>query len=122
MAIGPARATAAHRDLRLVVAVFAGDGLGFRLAGVPVVEVASGDEARVLRELRATAGVGVIAAEAALLTSAGEDQPSRRAPGLPIVLPFTLPRSWSEERRGSAFIAALVRRAVGYHVKLGGRP
>ncbi len=105
-------------DLKLVVAVPAGDALGFRLAGVQVVEVERGHEEAALRGLRAMPGVGVVAVEASLLAAA--EGGSRPDPGLPVFIPFTLPRRFTEARGGEAFIAALVRRAVGYHVKLGG--
>jgi V/A-type H+-transporting ATPase subunit F len=36
-----------------------------------------------------------------------------------VVLPFALPRRWSDEGKGQAYVAAIIRRAVGYGVKLG---
>jgi len=44
-----------------------------------------------------------------------------RERGVPVVLPFPLPRRCSDDGRGRAYVAALIRRAVGYAVKLGGR-
>ncbi len=43
-----------------------------------------------------------------------------RERGLPVILPFALPRTVGEEGRGRAYVAALIRRAIGYGVKLGG--
>jgi V/A-type H+/Na+-transporting ATPase subunit F len=118
---GTARSGRASRQLELAVAVPAGRGLGFRLAGVPVVEVAPGEEAAALAALRAQPALGVLVVEASLLVA--EPPGGRRRDGaLPVVVPFALPRRWSDAGGGRAFIAALVRRAVGYHVKLGGRP
>jgi len=40
------------------------------------------------------------------------------ARGLPVLLPFALPRRFGEAGRGQAYVAALIRRAIGYHIKL----
>lgn len=106
--------------LRLVVVVRAGDALGFRLAGATVEEAGVGEEAAVLRRLATAEDAGVLAVEEEVLDAAGPG-PLRRARerGVPVVLPFALPRRWGEEGRGQAYVAALIRRAVGYGVKLG---
>ena len=103
-----------------MVAVRPGDALGFRLAGATVEEVGPGRRRRRFRRLAAAADAGVLAVEEELLAAA-RPRPLRRARerGLPVVLPFALPRRWGEEGRGRAYVAALIRRAVGYGVKLG---
>jgi V/A-type H+-transporting ATPase subunit F len=110
-----------HGALRLAVVVRPGDALGFRLAGARVEEVAPGAEAAAFRSLVAEPEIGVIAVEEGVLA----DVPPRvlrraRERGVPVVLPFALPRRWGDEGRGRAYVAALIRRAVGYGVKLGG--
>ncbi len=105
----------------LAVAVRPGDGLGFRLAGAAVEEVAPGAEAVVFRRLVGDPHTGVLAVEEELLRAVPERVLRRaRDAGLPVILPFALPRRWGEEGRGRAYVAALIRRAVGYAVKLGG--
>jgi V/A-type H+-transporting ATPase subunit F len=103
------------------VAVRPGDGLGFRLAGATVEEVPPGGEAAAFRRLVSDPRAGVLAVEEELLRAV-PDRALRRAreAGLPVILPFALPRRWGEEGRGRAYVAALIRRAVGYAVKLGG--
>jgi V/A-type H+-transporting ATPase subunit F len=103
---------------RLVVLARPGAAIGFRLAGVPVVEAAQGEEPERLREACAAAASGVVAADEDVLSAIPAEEQGRRPP-LPVVLPFALPRRWSETGRGRDWVAALVRRAVGYHVKLG---
>lgn len=106
---------------RLAVVVRPGDGLGFRLAGVRVEEVPAGGEGTRFRDLVAEPDLGVLAMEEGLLAAVPERLVRRaRERGLPVVLPFALPRRWSEEGRGRAYVAALIRRAVGYGVKIGG--
>lgn len=112
---------AGEGPLGLTVAVRPGDGLGFRLAGAAVVEVARGDELPAFRRLLADPHTGVLVVEEELLRAAPERLVRRaRERGLPVILPFALPRRWGDEGRGRDYVAALIRRAVGYAVKLGG--
>jgi V/A-type H+-transporting ATPase subunit F len=116
-----ARRAERPRSPRLVVAVRPGDSLGFQLAGAEVEVVAPGDEAAFFKRVAADPGTGVLAIEEELLGAVPERLVRRaRDRGLPVVLPFALPRRWSEEGRGRAYVAAIIRRAVGYGVKLGG--
>jgi V/A-type H+-transporting ATPase subunit F len=107
--------------LGLAVCVRPGDGLGFRLAGAAVEEVPPGGEPAAFRRLLTDPHSGVLAVEEELLRAVPE-RLLRRAhdAGLPVILPFALPRSWGDSGRGRAYVAALIRRAVGYGVKLGG--
>lgn len=108
-------------SLGLAVAVRPGDALGFRLAGAAVEEIGPGAEPAAFRRLLGDPHLGVVAVEEELLRAV-PDRLLRRARerGLPVVLPFALPRRWGEEGRGRAYVAAVIRRAIGYAVKLGG--
>lgn len=119
---GAPRATPpAAGPLRVAVAVRPGDGLGFRLAGAAVEEVERGAEAAAFRALLADPRVGVVAVEEEVLRAVPARLVRRaRDRGVPVVLPFALPRARGEAGRGEAYVAALIRRAVGYAVKLGG--
>jgi V/A-type H+-transporting ATPase subunit F len=109
------------RTPRLVVAVRPGDALGFRLAGAEVVPVDPGEEASEMKRIAADPAAAVLAIEEEVLAAVPERLVRRvRGRGLPVILPFALPRRWSEEGRGRAYVAAIIRRAVGYGVKLGG--
>lgn len=96
-----------------------GEGLGFRLAGAPVEEIAEGEEAERFRDLVADPSVGVLAVEEKLLERVPEPVLQRIGrEGIPVLLPFTLPRRWEEAGRGEEYVATLIRRAIGYHVKI----
>jgi V/A-type H+-transporting ATPase subunit F len=97
-----------------------GDGLGFRLAGAEVEEVAPGEEAARFRSFLAEPQLRVLAVEGEVLAAVPEALVRRAAArGLPVLLPFALPRRFAEPGRGEAYVAALIRRAIGYHIKLG---
>lgn len=116
----PTPAARERRPTGFKVATRPGDGLGFRLAGAEVVEVAPGEEAARFRALLSEAQLGVLAVESELLAAVPEALVRRAAArGLPVLLPFALPRRYAEAGRGEAYVAALIRRAIGYHIKLG---
>jgi len=110
----------ARRDqYRLTVVTRPGAGLGFRLAGVPVEEVAEASAAERIAALLEEPDLGVLAVEDDLLRHVPEavlERPGRD--GVPILLPFTLPKQWEEGSGGEAYVAALIRRAIGYHIKI----
>jgi vacuolar-type H+-ATPase subunit F/Vma7 len=92
---------------------------GFRLAGVPPTEAAdSGDGAGQLRVLLDEPGHGVILVEDAIYAAVPEAtrrELDRRA--LPMVVPFPSP-TWTVAPEGpEAFIAELLRQAIGYRVR-----
>lgn len=108
--------TSSSRALRVVTRP--GDGAGFRLAGVPVDEVAPGDEPARFRALAGDPSLAVVAIETGVFSAVPEALVRQAASRpLPVILPFTLPRP-SEAGAGRAYVAALIRRAIGYHVKL----
>ncbi len=96
-----------------------GQGLGFRLAGAPVEEVEEADAAERVGALLADPRLGVLALEEELLGRLPQPLLTRiERDGVPVLLPFALPRRWREARRGEEYVAALIRRAIGYHIKI----
>lgn len=96
-----------------------GEGLGFRLAGAPVEELAAGEEAERFKALVADDSLGVLAVEEELLRRLPEPLLERVGrEGMPVLLPFSLPRRWQDAGRGEGYVATLMRRAIGYHVKI----
>lgn len=98
-----------------------GQGLGFRLAGAPVEEVEEAEATARISTLLADPDLGVLAVEESLLSRLPEPLLARvgRA-GVPVLLPFALPGRWGESGRGEAYVAAMIRRAIGYHIKIRG--
>ena len=103
----------------LVVVTRPGDGLGFRLAGARVEEIPPEQEAPRLAAILGAPDIGVVAIADDVLTAATESllENAARA-GLPVVFPFTLPRRLAEPGKAETAIGLLIRRAIGYHVRL----
>jgi V/A-type H+-transporting ATPase subunit F len=96
-----------------------GDGLGFRLAGAAVEEIGKGDVAERFKAILADPRLGVLAVEEELLGQVPQPLLEKiGGEGVPVLLPFTLPRRWREVGRGEEYVATLIRRAIGYHVKI----
>jgi V/A-type H+-transporting ATPase subunit F len=96
-----------------------GRGLGFRLAGAPTEEVEPAQAAERFKALTADRSLGVIAVDQALLEHVPQALLERtKRDGVPVLLPIALPERWQEAGQGEAYVAALIRRAIGYHVKI----
>ncbi len=101
------------------VAARRGEGLGFRLAGAPVEEIEEGQEAERLKAIVSDPSLGVLAIEETLLDRVPEALLQRVGrEGVPVLLPFALPKGWQEAGRGEQYVATLIRRAIGYHIKI----
>jgi vacuolar-type H+-ATPase subunit F/Vma7 len=94
---------------------------GFRLAGLTPIEVTDPvDGVRRLRESLEEPGLGVLLVEDrvyAALTDSDRHALSRRP--LPMIVPFPAPAWAAREEGPEAFIAELLRQAIGYRVRLG---
>jgi vacuolar-type H+-ATPase subunit F/Vma7 len=92
---------------------------GFALAGVSSLSASDGEEAaaRIARLLRQSE-VGVLLVEEGLYAALPDD--TRRTldqEPLPIVVPFPGP-TWAEREPAEAYVVELLRRAIGYRVRL----
>jgi len=93
--------------------------LGFRLAGLPSWVAASTDEAGArLSAMSRDGGWGVVLVQGELLSSWAPVGRDGSETGLPLVVPFPGPTRESPEDEARAYVAELLRRAVGYRVRL----
>ena len=101
--------------------VIASQGLsaGFSMAGVPVFEASNGaDAARQIDRLADEDGAGVIIIDEPLYRDIPEE--IRRAfqrSVLPVLIPVPGP-DWTTEATAHEYIVEILRRAIGYRVKL----
>jgi vacuolar-type H+-ATPase subunit F/Vma7 len=104
---------------RLVVIASPGLSAGFALAGVPVFEATDGvDAARQIDRLVDEVDAGVILMDEPLYRDLPEEV--RRDLGrsaLPVVIPVPGP-DWTTESTAHEYIVEILRRAIGYRVKL----
>lgn len=91
---------------------------GFRLAGITHQTVEAAEAGAVLREATADPDAGLVILDERLLTAVGEEQVREMEqdwPGIVLILPS--PERLPAEKEDYA--ARLIRRAIGYHVRLG---
>jgi vacuolar-type H+-ATPase subunit F/Vma7 len=94
-------------------------GRGFRLAGVPVIEATDADAAAVACAERRAPDVGLVLIEQELLDAMKlEDRRQLSRAPLPILVPFP-GSAWQTDRsRAEAYVAEILRQAIGYRVRL----
>ncbi len=93
--------------------------VGFALAGLPTEEVESAEEgARRIQVLVDDEAIGVLLAERAFVDALPDSARAElwRRPR-PIVVPFDRP-GWTEAEAAEDVIVEILRRAVGYRVRL----
>lgn len=93
---------------------------GFMLAGVKVdaVRTVAETEARVKAALEEK-DCGLLLVDELLLDQVGEPLLRRlERAALPIVVPLPLDMKWWREKRGMDYLLRLIRRSIGYHMRL----
>ena len=106
-------------ERRLVVIASPGLSTGFALAGVPVFEASDGvDAARQIERLVDEVNAGVIIIDEPLYRDLPEEvRRTLRRAALPVVIPVPGP-DWTTESTAHEYIVEILRRAIGYRVKL----
>ena len=104
---------------RLVVIASPGLSAGFALAGVPVFEATDGiDAARQIDRLVDEVNAGVVIIDEPLYRDLPEEvRRNLRRSVLPVVIPVPGP-DWTTESTAHEYIVEILRRAIGYRVKL----
>lgn len=104
----------------LLIITGEGASIGFRCAGLDTKELGEGEDiSSVIAALQNERRYGLIAVEEKLLEQVSENVMKRiRRKGLPIVIPINIPHSWGEVEFGESPVVRLIRRAIGYQIKL----
>ena len=105
---------------KLMVITGPGAALGFRLGGFEVSEMADdGEIDSLIEEISAEGGYGLLCVEERFHKKISDRVMRRvRKKGLPVVLGIEIPEKWEETEAGESHIARLIRRAIGYQVKI----
>lgn len=104
---------------RLLVVAGPGSSAGFALAGVPVVEAADASEAATRMErLLNDPDAGVVVVDDSLYRELPEElRRNLQSSTQPVVIPIPGP-DWTLESTAHEYIVEILRRAIGYRVRL----
>lgn len=104
----------------LIVITGQGSSLGFRTAGLETLEAdEKTDMSNLLLGLQAQGRYGLIAIEERFLEKVSANAMKRlRKKGLPVIIPINIPQKWGEAEPGESPVVKLIRRAIGYQIKL----
>lgn len=107
------------KSQRLVVIASPGLSAGFALAGVPVFEAAdSTDAARQIARVTDEGSAGVVIVDEPLYRALPEDlRRNLERSAFPVVIPVPGP-AWTTESTAHEYIVEILRRAIGYRVRL----
>ena len=97
-----------------------GASTGFKCAGFDCMEAgADGDIGALLARLQAEGRYGLIAIEERLLSTVPENVMRRlRKRGEPVIVHINMPVKWGETESGESPVVRLIRRAIGYQIKI----
>ncbi len=106
-------------EKELVVIASPGSSVGFELAGVSVFEAADGSEAaRQLDRILSGEDVGVVMIDESLYGALpDETRRNLQRSAVPVVIPVPGP-DWTKESTAHEYIVQILRRAIGYRVRL----
>lgn len=106
-------------EQRLVVISSQGLSAGFALAGVPVFEEESGEDAAArIERWTESDNVAVVLIDEPLYRDIPEEiRRGLQRTGLPVVIPVPGP-DWTSEATAHEYIVEILRRAIGYRVRL----
>jgi vacuolar-type H+-ATPase subunit F/Vma7 len=104
----------------LVVIVGKDVSPGFRLGGFDCIELEEGEDVSSLIEgIHKEGRYGLVCIEERFLEDVSRDIMRRiKKSGLPVIVPVNIPEAWGEGGPEEAPFARLIRRAIGYHIKL----
>lgn len=97
-----------------------GAGMGFGCAGVETRELPpEGDLSGLLLELQAGGKYGIVVVDERLLEKVPDNVMRRiTKKGLPVIVPARIPSRWDEREAAEAPVMRLIRKAIGYQIKI----
>lgn len=94
--------------------------MGFRCAGLDAVEAPDdGDISTLLLSIQEEGKYGLVVVDEPLLENVKENVIKRiRRKGLPIIMHVNIPDKWEEKEAGESPVVRLIRKAIGYQIKI----
>ena len=105
---------------RILIMTYPEVATGYRLSGADVLEFKE-DEAITssLEEIFKKKVYGLLAVEEVMLENVPEDLMKKIArEGIPVVVPINTPKGWYGAETAESYIARIIRKAIGYEVKI----
>ena len=104
----------------LIIITREGASLGFRLSGFETREVRPGEDPTVtLEEVEAEGEAALVCMESRLLEMVNQMALKRiKKTGFPVIVPLDIPLRWQLEDEVESPIARMIRRAIGYQIKI----
>lgn len=105
---------------RILIMTYPEAAIGYRLSGADVLEFKE-DEAITssLEEIFKKKDYGLLAVEEGMLKNVPEDLMKKIArEGIPVVVPINTPKGWYGAETAESYIARIIRKAIGYEVKI----
>jgi vacuolar-type H+-ATPase subunit F/Vma7 len=105
---------------KVLVITYSDIAVGFKLAGVDVITPHKDEEiSDLFEECLDNNEYGLVAVEEIFLANLNEGIRKKLArAGKPIIVPITTPRKWAKKEEADTYLARLVRKAIGYQVKI----
>jgi vacuolar-type H+-ATPase subunit F/Vma7 len=108
--------------MKILIITFPSMAVGYRLAGTEVLEVREDDNfTEILNSVLKIDDLGILCVEESILNDVPE--PFMRRIGklaMPLIVPITTPATWKGRKEGESYITRLIRRAIGYQIKIKG--
>lgn len=105
---------------KIVAAISPETAIGFKLAGVEVIEVKdSGVLVDFLSDSSKSVDIGILITEERLLDKIPKDIVRRiKKRGVPVIVPIHIPDRWQKVERAEDYISNLIKSAIGYRLKI----
>ncbi|MEE9613590.1 MAG: V-type ATP synthase subunit F [Thermodesulfobacteriota bacterium] len=103
----------------LIIITRPGVSLGFRLGGFECREERGEDVSAVLEEVEREGRYGLVIMDEELKARVSKPLMRRiNRKGLPVVVPVYIPEAWEERGEAESPAVRLIRRAIGYQIKI----
>ena len=105
---------------KIMVITYSDIAVGFKLAGVDVMTPKDDEEiSDLFEDCLNNNEYGLVAVEEAFLANLNEwTRKKLDKAGKPIIVPISTPQKWAGREAADTYLARLVRKAIGYQIKI----
>jgi vacuolar-type H+-ATPase subunit F/Vma7 len=105
---------------KVLVITYGDIAVGFKMAGVDVITPGKDEDlSDLLEDCIKNDEYGLVAVEEAFLSNLNEwTRKKLDKAGKPIIVPISTPQKWARKEAADTYLARLVRKAIGYQIKI----